>query len=101
LDFLCRRGAHARAPRPDLVLLDLNLPRLDGREVLAKMKSDASLRRIPVVVMTTSTSQDDVRQSYDLHASSFVTKPIELDKFMHAVQAIEGFWSSVAQLPAE
>jgi CheY-like chemotaxis protein len=101
LDFLRRRGRYEGAPRPDLVLLDLNLPRRDGREVLQVMKRDASLRRIPVVVMTTSSSEDDVRELYDLHANSFVTKPLELDDFMHAVQSIEGFWGHVARLPPE
>jgi CheY-like chemotaxis protein len=101
MDFLRRRGAHKGAPRPDLVLLDLNLPRLDGREVLEEMKGDADLRRIPVVVMTTSTSDEDVLRSYDLHANSYVSKPLELDEFMRAVQAVEGFWRTVASLPPE
>lgn len=100
LDYLHRRGEHSEAVRPDLVLLDLNLPRRDGREVLADVKSDAELRRIPVAVLTTSDADDDVTRTYDLHANCFVTKPLELDDFLTRVQAIESFWLGITRLPA-
>jgi len=100
LDFLHQRGPHADAVRPDLVLLDLNLPRRDGREVLADVKSHEGLRRIPVAVLTTSDAEDDLRRTYDLHANCFITKPLELDEFLERVQAIESFWLGVAKLPA-
>lgn len=86
-------------PRPDLVLLDLNLPRTDGREVLRQMKEDPDLRRIPVIVLTSSADEADVLKSYDLHANSYVTKPIAFDEFLAAVRTIEDFWLSIVRLP--
>lgn len=99
MDFLRQRGEHADAPRPDLVLLDLNLPRKDGREVLEELKGDFELRRIPIVVLTTSATEADILRSYDLHVNSYVTKPVDLDEFAHAVHSIQGFWGGVVQLP--
>ena len=99
VDFLRREGGHGDAPRPDLVLLDLNLPRLDGREVLARIKSDPGLRSIPVVILTTSKSDEDVRRSYELHANAFVTKPAELDRFLSVVRQVGEFFLTVARLP--
>ena len=95
LQYLRREGAHQGAPRPDLVLLDLNLPRKDGREVLAEMKADDSLRCIPVVVLTSSQAEEDILRSYELQASAYVTKPVDLDGFAKIVRGIEGFWFSV------
>ncbi len=100
VDFLRRDGEHAAAPRPDLVLLDLNLPRLDGREVLARIKSDPSLRAIPVVVLSTSKSVEDVRSSYELHANAFVTKPAELERFLDVVRQVGDFFLGVVRLPS-
>jgi two-component system, chemotaxis family, response regulator Rcp1 len=97
--FLRREGAHAQAPTPDLVLLDLNLPRKDGREVLAEMKDDEDLRRIPVIVMTTSAAEADVVASYDCHANAFITKPVDFERFIEVVRSIESFWLSVVHLP--
>ncbi len=99
VDFLRREGEHTTAPRPDLVLLDLNLPRLDGREVLARIKSDPGLRTIPVVVLTTSKSVEDVRSSYDLHANAFVSKPAELERFLDVVRQVGDFFLGVVRLP--
>lgn len=99
LDFLKRRGVHASAPRPDIILLDLNLPRKDGREVLSEIKSDDDLRAIPVVILTTSKAEEDVLRSYDLHANCYVTKPVDLDKFIVVVQSIDRFWLTVVTLP--
>ena len=99
LDFLWRRGKHGDAQRPDLVLLDLNLPRMDGRAVLGAIKGDAVLRRIPVVVFTTSNDRRDIAASYGLHANAVVTKPIGLDEFIAAILAIEEFWFGAAALP--
>ncbi len=101
LDFLRRRGAHAAAPRPDLILLDLNLPGKSGREVLAEIKADPSLRRIPVVILSSSQAEKDVRDSYDLHANCYVAKPGDLDQFLGAVRAIEDFWLTVVKLSRE
>ena len=97
--FLRQEGPYADVPRPDLIFLDLNLPRMDGREVLAIVKSDEALRRIPLVVLTTSDSQDDIARSYDLHANAYVTKPVGLDSFLTAVQQIDHFFLAVASLP--
>ncbi len=97
--YVRRSGEYANAPRPDLILLDLNLPRKDGREVLAELKADPDLRSIPVVVLTSSDAQDDVARSYLLHANCYVKKPGELDLFLDIVRGIEQFWLSVAQLP--
>ena len=101
IDYLHRRGRFPDAPRPDLILLDLNLPRKNGREVLAEIKSDPSLMRIPVVVLTTSRAENDVLKTYDLHANCYVVKPADLDEFMDVVKSIEHFWLKAATLPAE
>jgi CheY-like chemotaxis protein len=99
LDFLYRRNSHANAPRPDLILLDLNLPKKDGREVLAEVKADTELRRIPIVVLTTSKAEEDIVRSYDLHANCYITKPVDFDQFVEVVKSIEGFWLTVVKLP--
>ncbi len=99
IEFLNRRGEYAEAPHPDLILLDLNLPRKDGREVLAEIKEDPRLRLIPVVVMTTSEAERDLIKTYDLHANAYVVKPIDLDRFVQVVQAIENFWFTIVKLP--
>jgi two-component system, chemotaxis family, response regulator Rcp1 len=99
LDFLNRRGKHAGAPRPDIILLDLNLPKKDGRQVLSEIKGDEDLRKIPVVILTTSKAEEDVLKSYDLHANCYVTKPVDLDKFIVVVQSIDRFWLTVVTLP--
>ncbi|UXI66820.1 response regulator [Tahibacter amnicola] len=99
LDFLYRRPPYQEAPRPDLILLDLNLPRIDGREVLAEIKSDPSLRRIPVVVLTTSRAEEDLVRTYDLHANCFITKPVDFDQFIQVVKNIENFWFTIVVLP--
>jgi CheY-like chemotaxis protein len=101
LEMLRREGEHADAPRPDLILLDLNMPRLDGREVLQEIKQDDQLRRIPVVVLTTSTDDEDVLRSYDLHANCYIAKPVDLEQFLRVVKSIEEFWLSVVCLPIE
>jgi chemotaxis family two-component system response regulator Rcp1 len=97
--FLRHKGRYAKAPRPDLVLLDLNLPKMDGREVLAEIKSDPDLMRIPVVILTISKDEEDVLKSYNLHANCFITKPIDLSQFMKVVRAIEDFWLTIVKLP--
>ncbi|MCU1432378.1 MAG: response regulator [Actinotalea sp.] len=97
--YLRKEGQHADAPTPDLVLLDLNLPRMDGREVLAAMKSDETLRRIPVVVLTTSEAEEDVLRSYSLHANAYVTKPVDFDRFIEVVRQIDEFFLTVVRLP--
>ena len=99
LAFLKREGAFAGAPRPDLILLDLNLPRKDGRAVLAEIKEDSSLRHIPVVVLTSSQAEQDIVRAYDLHANCYVTKPVDLDQFITIVRSIEQFWFTVVKLP--
>lgn len=99
MDFLCRRGAYADAPRPDLILLDLNLPKKDGREVLTELKSDPELHQIPVIVLTTSEAEPDVRNAYRLHANCYLTKPIQMDDFFRKIRLIEDFWLSVVRLP--
>lgn len=99
LDFLYRRGAHTDAPRPDLVLLDLNLPKYDGRQVLEQIKTDPELALIPVVVLTTSSAEEDILRSYKLHANAYVTKPVDLDQFIAAVRQIDEFFVSVVRLP--
>ena len=101
LSFLSREGAYAEAPKPDLVLLDLNLPRKSGREVLAEMKADERLRRIPVVILSTSTNEDDISAAYDLAANCYVAKPVDLDEFVNVIRAIDDFWLSFVRLPAE
>ena len=99
LQFLKREGKHDTAPRPDIILLDLNLPKKDGREVLAVIKKDSVLKHIPVVVLTTSEAEEDVLKSYELHANCYVTKPVDLEKFIHVVQSIDRFWLTVVTLP--
>jgi CheY-like chemotaxis protein len=99
LEYLRREGAYAGAGRPGLILLDLNLPRKDGREVLAEVKEDPSLRTIPVVVLTTSKAEEDVLRSYDLHANAYVTKPVDFDRFIEVVRQIDEFFVSVVRLP--
>ncbi|CAM5713083.1 MULTISPECIES: response regulator [Streptomyces] len=99
LDFLYRRGDHTDAPRPDLILLDLNLPKYDGRQVLEKIKSDPDLAHIPVVVLTTSAAEEDILRSYKLHANAYVTKPVDLDQFIAAVRQIDDFFVQVVRLP--
>lgn len=98
LDFLYRRGRHANAPAPDLILLDLNLPRKDGLEVLQEIKQDEALRRIPVVVLTTSHADQDILRSYQLNANAYVSKPVDLERFLDVVKSIEGFWLEVVKL---
>jgi CheY-like chemotaxis protein len=99
LAFLRRQGNYADASRPDLILLDLNLPRKDGREVLAEIKEDPALRRIPVVVLTTSKAEEDIVRTYDLHANCYITKPVDLEQFISVVRSIDDFWLSVVRLP--
>lgn len=99
MDYLRKRGKYAGAVRPDLVLLDLNLPRMDGREVLAEIKEDDNLKRIPVVVLTVSSADEDILKSYNLHANCFITKPIDINRFIEVVQQIESFWLTIVKLP--
>lgn len=101
LDFLRRSGEFRDAVRPNLILLDLNLPKKDGREVLAEIKEDSDLKRIPVVVLTTSQAEQDVLRSYNLHANCYIVKPVDLHQFINIVRSIEGFWLSVVRLPSE
>ena len=99
MEFLRRQGKYKDAPRPDIILLDLNLPRKDGREVLEEIKSDELLKRIPVVVLTTSKAEEDVLRTYNLHANCYVTKPVDLEKFIVVVKSIDAFWLTVVTLP--
>ena len=99
MDFLYQRGEHADAPRPELILLDLNLPKKDGREVLAELKADDDLKRIPVVVLTTSRDEEDIHRSYNLHANAYVTKPVDLAQFLGVIQSLGQFWLAVVTLP--
>lgn len=99
LAFLRRQGEHAKAPRPDLIMLDLNLPRKDGREVLREIKEDDELKRIPVVILTTSKAEEDIVKSYSLHANCYVTKPLAIEQFITVVKAIESFWFTIVKLP--
>ncbi|HEY8250629.1 MAG TPA: response regulator [Burkholderiales bacterium] len=99
MEFLRRQGKYKDVPRPDIILLDLNLPRKDGREVLEEIKSDSVLKRIPVVVLTTSKAEEDVLRTYNLHANCYVTKPVDLEKFMVVVKTIDVFWLTVVTLP--
>lgn len=101
MDFLRREGEYIGAPRPDLIMLDLNMPRMDGRETLAQIKRDENLKAIPVVVLTTSDSSQDVLQSYGLQANCFITKPVDLKQFVDVIQTIESFWFSVVKLPSQ
>jgi CheY-like chemotaxis protein len=99
LEFLQRKGKFADAPRPDLILLDLNLPRKDGRQVLAEIKDDPSLKRIPVVVLTTSEAEQDIIRTYDLHANCYLTKPVDLGQFLQVARLINDFWFTLVKLP--
>jgi CheY-like chemotaxis protein len=99
LEFLHRRGKHKDVPRPDIILLDLNLPKKDGREVLQEIKADDRLRRIPVVILTTSKAEEDVLRTYSLHANCYVTKPVDLEQFIKVVKSIDNFWLTVVTLP--
>jgi chemotaxis family two-component system response regulator Rcp1 len=101
LQFLRQQGPYTDVPRPDLILLDLNLPRKDRREVLAELKRDPDLKVIPVVILTTSRSEEDVLRSYQLHANCYITKPVDFTKFMEVVKAIESFWLTIVTLPKE
>lgn len=101
LDFLRRRGKHADALRPDLILLDLNLPRKDGRQVLREVKADPELRQIPVIVLTVSRAEDDILKSYNLNANCYVSKPLELEQFLAVVRSIQNFWLTIVTLPSE
>jgi CheY-like chemotaxis protein len=100
LAFLRREGKHVAAPCPDIIFLDLNMPRMDGRELLGEIKQDPDLQRIPVVVLTTSSDEEDVARSYNLHANCYVTKPVGLQEFMKVVRSIEEFWFTIVKLPA-
>jgi CheY-like chemotaxis protein len=99
--FLRREGSYAKAPRPDLILLDLNLPRKDGREVLSEIKSDDKFKRIPVVILTTSQAEEDILRAYHLNANCYISKPVDLDQFMKVVKTIEDFWLTIVKLPSE
>ena len=99
MDFLYKKGKYAKMPRPDLVILDLNLPRKDGREVLDEIKTDENLKRIPVVILTISKAEEDILKTYNLHANCFISKPIDLDQFIKVVKSIEDFWLTIVKLP--
>jgi CheY-like chemotaxis protein len=99
LAFLRREGRYAEAVKPDLILLDLNLPKKDGREVLQEIKGDGALKKIPVVVLTTSAAERDILKAYDLHANCYITKPVDLEQFIRVVQLIEDFWLTIVKLP--
>jgi len=101
IEFLNQRGKYAAAPRPDLIVLDLNMPRKNGQEVLAEIKADKNLRNIPVVILTTSKSEDDISKAYGLHANCYISKPVDFDEFTEVVQTIQDFWFSVVTLPSE
>lgn len=101
MSYLNRKGKFSDAPRPDIILLDLNLPKKDGREVLKEIKNDKKFKRIPVVVLTTSDSEEDISKSYEYHANCYITKPVDLDQFIQVVNAIESLWLENAALPAE
>ncbi|OKH22623.1 response regulator [Hydrococcus rivularis NIES-593] len=101
LKFLKKEGKYANAPHPDLILLDLNLPKKDGREVLAEMKADPILKRIPVVILTTSQAEEDVLRAYNLCANCYITKPVDFDRFVKIVRSIENFWFTIVKLPPE
>ena len=100
MNFLRRQGKHKNAPRPDIILLDLNLPRKDGREVLAEIKSDPDLKTIPVVIITSSEAEQDIVKSYNLNANCYVTKPVDLNQFIKVVQSINDFWLTIVKLPS-
>jgi chemotaxis family two-component system response regulator Rcp1 len=100
IDFLNQRGDHTDAPRPDIVLLDLNLPRVDGYEVLAQIKSDPGLANIPIIVLTSSSAEADIQSAYELHANCFISKPVDFTEFIGAVRSLEGFWLKIVKLPS-
>ena len=99
MNFLHRQGEYQQAVHPDLILLDWNLPRKDGREVLVEIKTHARLQRIPIVVLTISQAEEDIRKAYDMHANSYITKPVDFQKFVQIIQSIEYFWFTIVQLP--
>lgn len=99
MEFLRKEGEYQGVPKPDLILLDLNLPRMDGRQVLAEVKRDQNLRMIPIVILTTSSAEEDILRSYNLHANCYITKPIDLNQFMKVVRTIEDFWLTIVRLP--
>lgn len=99
MEFLRRKGEHLNAPEPHLILLDLNLPKMSGREVLKEIKTDPSLRHIPVIIMTTSKAEQDILKAYDLNANCYIAKPVDLDQFLHIIRSIEDFWLTVVTLP--
>ena len=101
MDFIRHRGQYAKAPQPDLILLDLNLPRKNGRAVLAEIKADPVLHLIPVVILTTSAAEEDVLKSYELHANCYITKPVDLVQFLHVLRVAEDFWLTIVKLPSE
>jgi CheY-like chemotaxis protein len=101
LDFLYKREPYTNTPHPDLILLDLNLPRKDGREILEEIKADPELRRIPIVILTTSEAEEDIIRAYDLHANCYIAKPIDLDQFIQVIKSIEQFWLTIVKLPSE
>jgi len=101
MDYLQKNGKYSNAVTPDLILLDLNLPRKDGREVLAEIKNDDKLKIIPVVILTTSSAEEDILRTYNLHANCFITKPIDLNQFIKVVKSIEDFWISIVKLPSK
>ena len=100
LTFLRQQGSYTYAPRPDLILLDLNLPKKDGREVLSIIKADENLKRIPVVVLTTSQAEEDILKSYNLNANCYITKPVDFDQFINVVRVVEEFWLTIVKLPS-
>jgi two-component system, chemotaxis family, response regulator Rcp1 len=99
MDFLRKLGKYGKSPRPDLIILDLNLPKKDGRQVLAEIKEDEDLKRIPVIILTSSRAEEDILKTYNLHANCYIAKPIDLHQFLHVVQSIEEFWLSIVVLP--
>lgn len=101
MKFLHRQGSYENAPRIDLILLDLNMPKMDGREVLAEIKSNDELKRIPVVIFTISKAEEDILKAYDLHTNCYITKPLDLDRFLKVIESIEDFWLTIVRLPKE
>ena len=101
MEYMNQEGPYAQSTRPDIIMLDLNLPRKDGREVLQELKSNEKFKRIPVMVLTTSSAEEDILKSYDLHANCYITKPVDLDQFMNLVKSIENFWLTIVKLPPE
>ncbi|MCP2520886.1 response regulator [Candidatus Aminicenantes bacterium AC-708-M15] len=101
ISFLRKKGKYSNAPRPDLILLDLNLPKKNGRDVLAEIKNDSELKRIPVVVLTTSSAEEDIIKSYEYHANCYITKPVDFEQFIKVVKKIEDFWFTIVKLPVK